>query len=263
MLSRSKSSASSSKSSIFSQPNGLRRNLHSKTLWFTRFCNSHQVSYFATLFIDARAEISVVESRFGFWWKKVTHPERAQCPGRRECALSSSNESLQKTHAYKVSSLYEIEYFPNSESLLFYKLPFLNPYHVHRNLVSFFAHSIKTLIHPLKKKRICTVYHIQRLSATNDLRRIICSNLNPWLPLLLLEQRRVYPHPLLWNNVCPNILYPNLLVNTGFLTINIHVSVQSKPPLMLEWLWSACFQIFVFLLMTHSSLIFQSSKFRL
>ncbi|KAL2225800.1 UNVERIFIED_CONTAM: Protein TAR1 [Sesamum indicum] len=35
-----------------------------KTRWFTGFCNSHQVSHFATFFIDARAEISVAESRF-------------------------------------------------------------------------------------------------------------------------------------------------------------------------------------------------------
>ncbi|KAL2223700.1 UNVERIFIED_CONTAM: hypothetical protein Sindi_2962700 [Sesamum indicum] len=40
------------------------RNLRSKTRWFTGFCNSHQVSHFATFFIDARAEISVAESRF-------------------------------------------------------------------------------------------------------------------------------------------------------------------------------------------------------
>ncbi|GLT51088.1 hypothetical protein SLA2020_245260 [Shorea laevis] len=46
------------------RPNGLGRNLHSKTRWFTGFCNSHQVSHFATFFIDARAEISVAESRF-------------------------------------------------------------------------------------------------------------------------------------------------------------------------------------------------------
>ncbi len=39
------------------------RNLRSKTRWFTGFCNSHQVSHFATFFIDARAEISVAESR--------------------------------------------------------------------------------------------------------------------------------------------------------------------------------------------------------
>lgn len=37
--------------------------MRSKTRWFTGFCNSHQVSHFATFFIDARAEISVAESR--------------------------------------------------------------------------------------------------------------------------------------------------------------------------------------------------------
>ncbi|CAN1851797.1 hypothetical protein LINPERHAP1_LOCUS40357, partial [Linum perenne] len=46
------------------QPNGFRRNLRSKTRWFTGFCNSHQVSHFATFFIDARAEISVAESHY-------------------------------------------------------------------------------------------------------------------------------------------------------------------------------------------------------
>ena len=46
------------------RPRGLGRNLRSKTRWFTGFCNSHQVSHFATFFIDARAEISVAESRF-------------------------------------------------------------------------------------------------------------------------------------------------------------------------------------------------------
>ncbi|XLT28701.1 hypothetical protein HN873_059993 [Arachis hypogaea] len=45
------------------QPKGFGRNLRSKTRWFTGFCNSHQVSHFATFFIDARAEISVAESR--------------------------------------------------------------------------------------------------------------------------------------------------------------------------------------------------------
>ncbi|KAH7663389.1 hypothetical protein IHE45_14G051000 [Dioscorea alata] len=45
------------------RPGGLGRNLRSKTRWFTGFCNSHQVSHFATFFIDARAEISVAESR--------------------------------------------------------------------------------------------------------------------------------------------------------------------------------------------------------
>ncbi|KAK7375679.1 hypothetical protein VNO78_35417 [Psophocarpus tetragonolobus] len=46
------------------QPNGFGRNLRSKTRWFTGFWNSHQVSHFATFFIDARAEISVAESHF-------------------------------------------------------------------------------------------------------------------------------------------------------------------------------------------------------
>ncbi|XLT28966.1 hypothetical protein HN873_060258 [Arachis hypogaea] len=40
------------------QPKGFECNLHSKTQWFMGFCNSHQVSHFATFFIDARAEIS-------------------------------------------------------------------------------------------------------------------------------------------------------------------------------------------------------------
>ncbi|XLT02194.1 hypothetical protein HN51_051545 [Arachis hypogaea] len=45
------------------QPKGFGRNLRSKTRWFTGFCNSHQVSHFATFFIDARAEISIAEGR--------------------------------------------------------------------------------------------------------------------------------------------------------------------------------------------------------
>ncbi|KAG6498531.1 hypothetical protein ZIOFF_038251 [Zingiber officinale] len=45
------------------RPQGLGHNLRSKTQWFTRFCNSHQVSHFTTFFIDARAEISIAESR--------------------------------------------------------------------------------------------------------------------------------------------------------------------------------------------------------
>ena len=45
------------------RPNGFGRNLRSKTRWFTGFCNSPHVSHFATFFIDARAEISVAESR--------------------------------------------------------------------------------------------------------------------------------------------------------------------------------------------------------
>ncbi|KAK5786019.1 hypothetical protein PVK06_040644 [Gossypium arboreum] len=44
------------------RPNGLGHNLRSKTRWFTGFCNSYQVSHFTIFFIDARAEISVVES---------------------------------------------------------------------------------------------------------------------------------------------------------------------------------------------------------
>lgn len=49
------------------RPDSLGRNLRSKTRWFTGFCNSHQVSHFATFFIDARAKISVAESH-----KKLT-----------------------------------------------------------------------------------------------------------------------------------------------------------------------------------------------
>ncbi|CAN6546908.1 unnamed protein product [Malus baccata var. baccata] len=55
------------------RPDGFGRNLRSKTRWFTGFCNSHQVSHFATFFIDARAEISVAESRFDIS-KTTTHP---------------------------------------------------------------------------------------------------------------------------------------------------------------------------------------------
>ncbi|KAF2281649.1 hypothetical protein GH714_044024 [Hevea brasiliensis] len=47
------------------RPDGFGRNLRSKTRWFAGFCNSHQVSHFAAFFIDARAEISVAESRYG------------------------------------------------------------------------------------------------------------------------------------------------------------------------------------------------------
>ena len=52
------------------RPDGFGRNLRSKTRWFTGFCNSHQVSHFATFFIDARAEISVAESRFDFYRRR-------------------------------------------------------------------------------------------------------------------------------------------------------------------------------------------------
>lgn len=68
------------------RPEGFGRNLRSKTRWFTGFCNSHQVSHFATFFIDARAEISVAESRF------VSERERAarekSVPGTRRAVPS-------------------------------------------------------------------------------------------------------------------------------------------------------------------------------
>lgn len=67
------------------RPNGFGRNLRSKTRWFTGFCNSHQVSHLATFFIDARAEISVVESRFVFSFTEERHRRRRPRPrtGRR------------------------------------------------------------------------------------------------------------------------------------------------------------------------------------
>lgn len=67
------------------RPNGFRRNLRSKTRWFTGFCNSHQVSHFATFFIDARAEISVAESRFDIS-KNTLLERRAPSPGPRKSA---------------------------------------------------------------------------------------------------------------------------------------------------------------------------------
>ncbi|PHT24794.1 hypothetical protein CQW23_35538 [Capsicum baccatum] len=59
------------------RPNGFGRNLRSKTRWFTGFCNSHQVSHFATFFIDARAEISVAESLFHLQKKAQVPPTHA------------------------------------------------------------------------------------------------------------------------------------------------------------------------------------------
>ena len=61
------------------RPNGFGRNLRSKTRWFTGFCNSHQVSHFATFFIDARAEISVAESRLCFS-RGATSPRTGHAP---------------------------------------------------------------------------------------------------------------------------------------------------------------------------------------
>ena len=69
------------------RPNGLGRNLRSKTRWFTGFCNSHQVSHFATFFIDARAEISVAESRFRFSINQARVVAEAPRPGRLPNAL--------------------------------------------------------------------------------------------------------------------------------------------------------------------------------
>ncbi|KAL2225237.1 UNVERIFIED_CONTAM: Protein TAR1 [Sesamum indicum] len=63
------------------------RNLRSKTRWFTGFCNSHQVSHFATFFIDARAEISVAESRFDI---RETSPPPVRPRGRGHRAADAS-----------------------------------------------------------------------------------------------------------------------------------------------------------------------------
>lgn len=66
--------------------------------------------------------------------------------------FTSSSNSVKKTHAYKLSSLYEIEYFPNFDSIPIQKLLFLNPYHVHRNSLSSLTRSIQTLINPPQDK---------------------------------------------------------------------------------------------------------------
>ncbi len=65
------------------RPNGFGRNLRSKTRWFAGFCNSHQVSHFATFFIDARAEISVAESRFGYTTNATASPPALRERGNR------------------------------------------------------------------------------------------------------------------------------------------------------------------------------------
>ncbi|CAA2974361.1 probable rhamnogalacturonate lyase B [Olea europaea subsp. europaea] len=69
---------------------GLGRNLRSKTRWFTGFCNSHQVSHFAAFFIDARAEISVAESRFDFDARPVPEVPTANGAPRGERRLECS-----------------------------------------------------------------------------------------------------------------------------------------------------------------------------
>ncbi|PHT66611.1 hypothetical protein T459_31036 [Capsicum annuum] len=71
------------------RPNGFGHNLHSKTRWFTGFCNSHQVSDFTTLFIDARAKISVAESHFCLI-KKHRSPRRTPRTGREGQAIDLS-----------------------------------------------------------------------------------------------------------------------------------------------------------------------------
>ena len=78
------------------RPSGFGRNLRSKTRWFTGFCNSHQVSHFATFFIDARAEISVAESRLDIRWASLA-PRRpadgAGVGGRRSFLFSLAHSA--------------------------------------------------------------------------------------------------------------------------------------------------------------------------
>ncbi|PHT27427.1 hypothetical protein CQW23_32954 [Capsicum baccatum] len=71
------------------RPNGFGRNLRSKSRWFMGFYISHQVSHFATFFIDARAEISISESRFRLQ-KKHRSPRRTPRMGREGQAIDSS-----------------------------------------------------------------------------------------------------------------------------------------------------------------------------
>ncbi|KAK8955235.1 hypothetical protein KSP40_PGU009789 [Platanthera guangdongensis] len=55
-------------------PTGLRRNMCSNTRWFSGFCNSHHVSHFTVLFIDARTKISIAESPTTLE-EKTTNPQ--------------------------------------------------------------------------------------------------------------------------------------------------------------------------------------------
>ncbi|KAK7375584.1 hypothetical protein VNO78_35528 [Psophocarpus tetragonolobus] len=73
------------------QPNGFGRNLRSKTRWFTGFCNSHQVSHFATFFIDARAEISVAESHFASCVVTTPAGHRLRVPKNRPLQFTYGN----------------------------------------------------------------------------------------------------------------------------------------------------------------------------
>uniref|UniRef100_A0A6N2NK60 Senescence-associated protein n=1 Tax=Salix viminalis TaxID=40686 RepID=A0A6N2NK60_SALVM len=90
------------------------RALRSKTRWFTGFCNSHQVSHFATFFIDARAEISVAESRSDYHKKKARPRHRgyeggllvlnflgASRAGVRWRAVSGADASLHGTRGHE------------------------------------------------------------------------------------------------------------------------------------------------------------------
>lgn len=71
------------------RPIGLGRNLRSKTRWFAGFCNSHHVSHFAALFIDARAEISIVESRVN-----TCGAQHRSTPRRPDAGLAFFDSSL-------------------------------------------------------------------------------------------------------------------------------------------------------------------------
>lgn len=88
----------------------------------------------------------------------------------RSSSSLSTSSSLQTTRAYKISSLYEIEYFPNLDSIPVDKLPFLNSYHIHRNPLSSFARSVKTLIQPpsskIKEYIQCSRFDSHQLTAT-------------------------------------------------------------------------------------------------
>ncbi|CAL9012021.1 unnamed protein product [Prunus brigantina] len=98
------------------RPNGFGRNLRSKTRWFTGFCNSHQVSHFATFFIDARAEISVAESRFDIFedddatrahrFRATRTRSLVQVPWRnsRRCSFVSTMILPQFTHGNLVTT---------------------------------------------------------------------------------------------------------------------------------------------------------------
>jgi hypothetical protein len=72
------------------RPDGLGRNLRSKTRWFAGFCNSHQVSHFATFFIDARAEISVAESHFAQRGARAARYGRARARSRSVVLLGAA-----------------------------------------------------------------------------------------------------------------------------------------------------------------------------